>query len=165
MDDASDMIEAAYEEYADAIFRHCYLRLMNREVAKELMQDTFIKAFEYLKKGKDVENLRALLYKIAGNLVIDYVRRAKETSLDQLQEAGFDPTGADDRSLAGRLEDKRVMETLGKLSPESRELIVMRFVSDMKPREIAESLGVSANVVSVRIHRALRELKPHLKAA
>lgn len=165
MQNASELIEAAYEQYADAIFRHCYLRLGNREVAKELMQDTFIKAFQFAGTGKKIDNIRALLYRIAGNLVIDHVRRAKETSLDALQEAGYDPTGSDDRQLAGRLEDQRVMETLRKLDKEDRDIVVMRFVSDMKPREIAEQLGVSANVASVRIHRALQQLKAHLKHA
>ena len=163
MQNASELIEAAYDQYADAIFRHCYLRLNNREVAKELMQDTFLKTFQYVGKGKDVENVRALLYRIANNLIIDYVRRSKETSLDALQEAGFDPTGSDDRQLAGRLDDQRVAETLHKLDKDTRELIVMRFISDMKPREIAEVLGISPNVASVRIHRALQDLKSLLK--
>lgn len=163
MTEPSELIEAAYDQYADAIFRHCYLRLMNREVAKELMQDAFIKAFQYAEKGKTIDNIRALLYRIANNLVIDYVRRSKETSLDALQEAGFDPTGEDDKQLGDRLDDQLVTAALKKISPESRELIVMRFVSDLKPREISELLNLSPNVVSVRIHRALQELKPHLK--
>lgn len=163
MIEPSELIEAAYDQYADAIFRHCYLRLMNREVAKELMQDAFIKAFQYAEKGKTIDNIRALLYRIANNLVIDYVRRSKETSLDALQEAGFDPTGADDKELGDRLDDQLVTAALKKISPENRELIVMRFISDLKPREIAELLDLSPNVVSVRIHRALQELQPHLK--
>ncbi len=163
MTDPSELIEASYDQYADVIFRHCYLRLMNRDLAKDLMQDAFIKAYAYAEKGNVIDNIRALLYRIANNLIIDHVRRSKETSLDALQEAGFDPTGADDKQLGNRLDDQLVTKALKQLSPESRELIVMRFVSDLKPREIAELLDLSPNVVSVRIHRALQELKPHLK--
>src|SRR5437868_4029919 len=84
----------AYDQYADAIFRHCYFRLGNRERSKELMQEAFCKAWEHLSKGKDIEHVQAFLYRIAGNLVIDEIRRIKrrpETSLEHLQEEGFDP--------------------------------------------------------------------------
>lgn len=163
MSDPAALIEDAYEQYADAIFRHCYLRLSNREVGKDLMQETFIKAFQYAGKGQKIDNIRALLYRIANNLIVDYVRKAKESSLDALQEAGFDPTGVDDNTLIARLDEQRIVRELAKLTPDDRKVITMRFIDEMKPQEIAEILGLSANVVSVRIHRALKELKLLLK--
>lgn len=163
MSDHIALIEDAYEQYADAIFRHCYLRLSNREVGKDLMQETFVKAFQYAGKGQKIDNIRALLYRIANNLIVDYVRKAKESSLDALQEAGFDPTGADDKTLIAKLDEQRIVRELGKLTPDDRKVITMRFIDEMKPQEIAEILGLSANVVSVRIHRALKELKLLLK--
>lgn len=165
MSDAAALIESAYDRYADAIFRHCYLRLSNREIGKELMQETFVKAFQYAGKGQKIDNVRALLYRIANNLIVDYVRRAKETSLDALQEAGFDPTGADDDTIIRRLDEQRVIRELAKLSNDDRKMITMRFIDELKPQEIAEILGLSANVASVRIHRALKELKILLKQA
>ena len=43
--------EKAYDLYADAIFRHCYLRVSDRELAKDLMQEAFMKTWEYLASG------------------------------------------------------------------------------------------------------------------
>ncbi len=163
MSNPASLIEEAYNLYADAIFRHCYLRLMRRERAKELMQDAFMKAYLYAQKGAEIENIRALLYRIANNLIVDDVRKAKEASLDALQEAGFDPTGADDKSMASRLDGQQVMATLAHLSEEDRQIVTLRFVDELKPQEIAEILDLTPNVVSVRIHRALKELKTHLK--
>lgn len=163
MTEPSALIEAAYEDYADAIFRHCYLRVSNRDVGKDLMQDTFIKAYQYVKKGAEVENLRALLYKIANNLIIDYFRKSKEASLDALQEAGYDPAGSDGKDFGKTLDEAAIVQTLAKLRPEDRELIVMRYIDDLKPRDIALILNLPANTVSVRIHRAIKELEPHLK--
>lgn len=160
---AEALIEEAYNTYADAIFRHCYYRLLDREKAKELMQETFIKTFEYAKKGQAIENIRALLYRVANNLVVDFVRKNKEVSLDHLMEAGFDPTGSDDDTMKARLEEQRIRTTLHQLDPDDRELIVMRYIDDLKPQEIADMMGLTANVVSVRIHRALKELKSILK--
>lgn len=118
--DPSAAIEAAYEAYADAIFRHCYFRVFNRELGKELMQETFLRVFEYLSKGNTVDNMRAFLYRVANNLIIDNVRRKKELSLDALNEQGFDPPGADEVTVVRGLKEQHIMTTLKKLPTESR---------------------------------------------
>jgi RNA polymerase sigma-70 factor (ECF subfamily) len=157
--DPETAISSAYDQYADAIFRHIAYRLGDRERGKDLMQDTFIRTFEYLKKGTPAQNIRALLYRIANNLIIDEVRRKTSSSLDALQEAGFDPSGSGESEILDALSMADVMTVLLKMPEASRDLIVMRFIDDMKPREIAEMLGLPANTVSVRIHRAMDELK------
>lgn len=162
MQDPTQLIEMAYTEYADAIFRHCYLRVSNRDVGKDIMQDTFIKAYQYAKKGEVIDNVRALLYKIANNLIIDYFRKAKEASLDALSEAGFDPTGDDGRDFGQAIDESIIVRTLHKLRREDRELIVMRYIDNLKPRDIADILNIPPNTVSVRIHRAMKELEPLL---
>ena len=62
----------AYEEYADSIYRHCVVRVSDSERAMELMQETFLRALESLQQGTSIKNMRAFLYKIANNLIIDY---------------------------------------------------------------------------------------------
>lgn len=163
MKDAAEVIATAYDDYADAIFRHCYLRVSDRETGKDIMQETFIKAYQYAQKGSSIENMRALLYTIANNLIVDYFRKAKEVSLDAMHDAGFDPPGADGRSFGNAVDEEVIVDTLKKLRPEDRELIVMRYIDDLKPREISVILNLAPNTVSVRIHRAMKELEPHLK--
>ena len=81
----------AYDEYSDAIFRHCYFRVSDREKAKDLTQDTFTKTWEYVLKNGEVTDLRAFLYKVANNLIIDTYRKKKEDSLDDMMEnSSFD---------------------------------------------------------------------------
>src|SRR3990167_4352630 len=83
----------AYDEFADAIFRHCYFRLSNREKAKDMMQETFMRVWSYMEKGNTIEftKIRPFLYKTASNLIIDEYRRNKhELSLDLLREDGFE---------------------------------------------------------------------------
>ena len=155
----SALIEAAYNEYADAIFRHCYFRLMQRERAKELMQETFLRVFEYVKKGSTVENMRAFLYRIANNLIVDDVRKRKEMSLDALQEEGFDPKGEDGTEYAVKFDHEQLLGILQRIEKDDRELIVMRYVDNLRPKDIAEMLNLSSNVVSVRLHRAMKQLE------
>jgi len=61
----------AYDKYSEAIFRHCYYRVFDRERAKDFVQETFCKTWKYIVDGNDIENIRAFLYKTANNLIID----------------------------------------------------------------------------------------------
>lgn len=151
----------AYEKYADAIFRHCALRLADREAGKELMQDTFIRAWESVGRGTKIENCRAFLYKIANNLIIDVARRRKlrqQDSLETLHESGFDLPDKGP-GPARRTEAALALESMSKLEEPYRNVLVMRFIDGLPPSEIAEILGESQNVVSVRIHRGLKQLE------
>ncbi len=149
----------AYDEFADPIFRHCYFRVFNRERAKDLMQETFTKTWEYLSAGPKVENLRAFLYRVANNLIIDYSRKKKEASLEGMQEEGFDP-GEDTRGqLINFMEAGEVIKLLEKINPKYRQVIQMRYIDELAPKEIAEAIGETEGNVSVRLHRGLKELR------
>lgn len=148
----------AYDKHMDAIFRFCYFKTNNTEVSKDLMQQTFLKTWEYMKKGNDVENIRAFLYKIAGNLVIDWYRKKKEISLDELDEKGYDPS--DLRiNIHKEVEIEWVIKKLDKLEPEEKELIIWRYREDLSPKEIAILRGEKVNAISVKIFRAVEKLK------
>ncbi|HVW66112.1 MAG TPA: RNA polymerase sigma factor [Candidatus Peribacteraceae bacterium] len=149
----------AYDQYADAIFRHCYFRVFDRERGKDLMQEVFMRAWEYLCKGEKVLNMRAFLYRIANNLIVDESRKRKETSLEKLQEEGFDPGKDETPRMHSRIEHSRVIKKLGGLDDHYRDIIIMRYINDLSPSEIAEVTGESANTVSVRIYRGLKQLR------
>jgi RNA polymerase sigma-70 factor (ECF subfamily) len=161
--DPSAALTAAYDQYADAIFRHCYFRVFSRERGKELMQETFLRTWQYMADGKHIDNMRAFLYRIANNLIIDESRKKREASLEALQETGFDPSGEDgNATAASKLEERRILETLSKLDAPYRDVFVMRHIDGLKPAEIATMLGESSNAISVRLHRATEQLRKYL---
>ena len=65
----------AFERFADAIFKHCFFRVSDREVAKDLVQETFSRTWEHIALGKEVRDYRAFLYRIANNLIVDFYRK------------------------------------------------------------------------------------------
>jgi RNA polymerase sigma factor (sigma-70 family) len=151
---------SAYDAYADALYKHCFFRVYSRTRAEELVQDTFMKTWDYLGKGKEIENLRAFLYKTANNLIIDYSRKKREISLEQeLEEKpGWEP--ADDRpTLEHNLLLQQVRDSLKQLPEEARQLLTWRYIDDLDPKDIAEILDVTPNNVSVKLNRALQLLK------
>ncbi|MCF7844754.1 MAG: sigma-70 family RNA polymerase sigma factor [Kiritimatiellales bacterium] len=157
----------AYEEYADAIFRHCAFRVFDRDLGKELMQDAFMKTWEYIAKGNDIDNVRAFLYKTANNLVINYIRRKnlrKVVSLEDMQESGFDIEGASGKEIKESIDAKAVLSVLGTIKEPHRSLLVMRYIDELKPVEIASLIGGTANAISVKLNRAVKYLRssmPH----
>jgi RNA polymerase sigma-70 factor (ECF subfamily) len=152
----------AYDKYSDAIFRHCYFRVFDRERGKDLMQEVFMRAWEYLAKGEKVLNMRAFLYRIANNLIVDESRKKREASLEKLHDEGFDPSVDNTQHMHNRIEHSRVLHSLKDLDASYRDIIIMRYVNDLSPSEIAQVTGESANTVSVRIYRGLKQLRSRL---
>lgn len=151
----------AYEQFAGAIFRHCFFRLnASREEALDLTQETFFHAWRYMSSGREIKNVRAFLYKIATNLIIDRIRKKKSLSLDSLKEIGFDPENVNvPESAEFKTEINQLKFLMKDLKPKDRELLVMRFGEDMSIPEIAVILDESENNISVRLHRAIKKLQ------
>lgn len=148
-----------YDDLSDALFRHSYFRVFERERAKDLVQETFTRTWDYLSRGKQIENMRAFLYRVLNNLIIDESRKHRPFSLDALAEQGFDPGEDPKDKLTDQIQAKEMIRILGRLRSDQRELIVMRYVDGFGPKEIAETLGVRENAVSVRLHRAMNDFR------
>ena len=154
----------AYEAHADAIFRHCYYRVSDRELARDFMQEAYTRTWEYMINGNNPENLRAFIYRVASNLIIDHYRKKKAYSLDALaEEKGFDPSLDETDRIINESDAKRALLLLPKLPESYRTVFVMRYVDGFTPQEIAETTGESENTVSVRIHRAAKKLRSYIE--
>ena len=160
----------AFDEYNDALFRHAFLRISNREKAVDLVHDTYTKVWSYLRSGYEIDNFRTFLYKVLNNLIIDEYRRKKESSLDALLEIdGVDEGSFSELSestaeaLAATIDGKMAFEMLETLPDQYREVIILRFVDQLGPREISELIEETENVVSVRIHRGLKMLRQKIE--
>jgi RNA polymerase sigma-70 factor (ECF subfamily) len=150
----------AYEAHADALFRHVLLRVRDREKAKDIVQDAYSKTWLYIAEGNEIEHIKAFLFRVANNLIIDGARKKKSASLDvMIDEDGFevvDETVVDPSEIQAVREALKLLSELDELY---RAVITMRYMDEMSPKEIADILGVSENVVSVRIHRGIERLR------
>ncbi len=154
------MFLKAYEDYADAIFRHCFFRLrQNRELAKDMTQETFVKTWQYIARGNHIDNIRAFLYRTATNLIIDYARKQKPLSLDELRDEGFEPSYEEEETIALMIDAEQAKKLIDELDEPYRAAIVMRFLDELSPKEIASITGQTPNAVSVRINRALKKVR------
>lgn len=167
VDRVSNVFGDVYEKESDAIFRFCLLRTSDREMALDFTQDTFLRFWNSLMKGKDIQNHRTFLFTIARNIIIDFYRKKKTFSLETMMENAAE--GRSSFALAA-LDNVETSAEAGFLIRKIRELpepysnaVYLRCVEELKPREISEILGESANVISVRISRGLEQLRNMLR--
>lgn len=157
--------EDAYRHFAQGIFRFIYFKVSDYELAKDFTADTFIRFWKKLANGIEIQNNKALLYFIAKGITIDYYRKKKNTktvSLDTIDERllGVIDTAEDKFSIKQELE--QIYIKLKKIKKEYQDVLLLRYVEDLKISEIADVLGKKENAVRVLLHRALRTLKEKL---
>ncbi len=163
----SDAFGCLYELYFTPIFRYIYIRVKDKGVSEDLVQDVFLKIHKsisgFQEKGKDP---LAYFFTIARNTVIDFWRKKKDLIADDPTEV-FDKLkdeSANPIAFVERLEtEKAVYQAIGKLSDDRQDVIILKFIEGFSNREIAKIIGKSEESVRQLQCRALKNLRNHLK--
>jgi RNA polymerase sigma-70 factor, ECF subfamily len=158
-DQKQEQFIKSYNDHIDAIFRYILFRVYERQRAHELTQEVFTKVWKVLVDGKDIENFRAFLYKVAYHQVVDESRKKKEHSLESLMETGFQVSGSGEKELQDMSDVGILIEKIESMGEKYRDILLMRYVDDLPVGDIATALELSENVVSVRIHRGIKQLR------
>jgi RNA polymerase sigma-70 factor, ECF subfamily len=136
------------------------VRTRDRDLARDLTQETLIAVLQACRKGqvRDLERVSGFVCGVARNIINNHKRRSlkhPETALDD--EAAI-AAPANDGDHDG-LERRRVMtRALGTLSPTDRQVLLLTLVEGLKPGQIALRIGVSADVARTRKSRALKRI-------
>jgi len=112
-------------------------------------------------KGGKIDLMKAFLYHVLNNLIVDEYRKQKykTTSLDVLLEKGFEPKAGDYKELYDMLDGKEGLFLIQSMSEKYRKIMKMRYIQDLSLKEISLITGQSKNTMAVRLHRGLQELK------
>jgi RNA polymerase sigma-70 factor (ECF subfamily) len=156
------LLTLAHQDYRKQLKRYALSKVSNPQLAEDLVQDTFLRAWNYLLKGGKVDTMKSFLYQILHRLIIDEYRRGKRTSsLDDLVEKGFEPAREDGEfeHISNVLDGKATMLLIQKLPDRYRKVLGMRYVQNLTIEEMAARIGQSKNTVAVQIHRGLVKLK------
>ena len=155
----------AVEQEGDSLYRHSLIRVSDRETAFDLVQDTYMKSWEYISRGKDISNMRAFLFRVLNNSIIDYYRKKKSYSLESMVdeetplEVFADLQDHSFESWANQHDGAQIVSWIADLPDMYKQALTLRFVEGFSPKEISEMIEESENVVSVRIHRGLQKLR------
>lgn len=155
-----------YDENVKDIHRFVYFKIGSREEADDLTSMIFLKAWNHIqnKTLEDAKTLRALLYKIARNAIVDYYRETGNkvtASLDDEENRieVIDESENPQERLDRAADLELIKAKLPLLKEEYREIIIMKFINDLSLEEIAEVSEKSKGNVRVLLHRALNALR------
>lgn len=145
------------EIYEKEIITYCYYIIRDKEEAKDLAQEAFLKAFLNLKSLRNEEDFKYWLLRIARNGCFKKMLRTKiEKKLIEKEEEKttsiIDELIEDDRK-------NKIMNALNKLNAKDKEIIILRDIQDFSYDEISKILKISMSSVKVRLFRARKNLK------
>jgi RNA polymerase sigma-70 factor, ECF subfamily len=147
-----------YDLYADRIRKFLFFKLPRKEDAEDLLHETFLRAWEYMTSSL-VEDVGALLFRIARNLIADFYRKKKPEALTEALEASLSDSTNLEHATDTQLESERALEVLKGMKDEYQEVLAMRYLSEMEIDEIAMALTKTPNNIRVLLHRAKAAMK------
>jgi RNA polymerase sigma-70 factor (ECF subfamily) len=154
------ILTTAHQDYEKGLNVHAFFKIHNHMISEDLVQDTFVKTWRYLVRGGKIDIMKAFLYHVLNNLIIDQYRKHKTTSLDDLLEKGFEPKAEDSASrLVNLLDGKAALVLIQRLPKIYQKVMRMRFTQDLSLKEISLITGQTKNTIAVQIHRGLEKLK------
>lgn len=148
-----------YERYIDKIYKFVYLKTSNKELAEDIVSDVFISALNNINSFKFDENsnVKAWLYRIANNKVIDFYRTNKnyEEIWDYLEMSIKTDIWA---NIDNKTKLEEVVSYLQDIKKEHREIVLYRIWEDLSYREISEITGKSVDNCKKVVSRTLKNI-------
>ena len=162
-----DAFRYIVERYKNPLFGTAVVMSHNRTVAEEHVQDAFLSAWRGIRTFERGRPLKPWLMRILVNTVLASRRRRALTTVPIENDEGDTlPLEApnDDLELVETSDEREaVRAALAQLSPEHRQVLVLRYFADLTVPQVAESAGVREGTVKSRLHRGLRQLRALLE--
>lgn len=164
--DVSALIASFRENYQD-LLRFLTRRTGNAERAADVAQDTYVRLAAIPPTNLDIQNPRAFVYRVAGNLAIDTMRRegriAADLTLLEAAETVPDTAPSPEASVLARERLRMLEAALDELPSKPRLALLLSRVEGRSFVEIARQLGVSESMVAKYIAQALRHCRDRLR--
>lgn len=149
----------AHKDFGKGLNSHAFFKTHDHMIGEDLVQDTFLKTWKYLVKGGKIDVMKAFLYHVLNNLIIDEYRKHKTSSLDVLVEKGFEPSTGVPERMFNVLDGKAAQLLIPRLPEKYQKIMRMRYVQDLSLKEMSLITGQSQNAMAVQVHRGLEKLK------
>ena len=169
--------EAAFgtlvEKYQKSVHALVWRKIGDYHYAEDIMQDAFLQAYKKLSTLKNPNQFAGWLYVIANRLCIDWARKQKSIRKQKPEMQSLEDTRPEDieeSSYTHHISEQGVTESaeycqelaqrlLEKLPENERMVVTLFYLDEMSTKEIGKFLGVSANTIASRLHRARKRLQ------
>lgn len=152
-----EAFEKLVELYKNRAFSLAFVRLRNREDARDIMQEVFIRIYYNLKRFDANKNFFSWFYKIEMNLLKNYYRHKKRIKENSSEERDEDFEFWVNDSIS--MEEKMTLwNAIEKLRDEEKDIVLLRYFENLDDSKIAETLGISPQNVRVKLFRIKQKL-------
>jgi len=155
----NDIFNLIYKNYFHKVFFKCFSLTKDRNVAKELTQEIFIKVFIHLKEFKGISSFSTWLYSITYNHCIEYLRKNRHIyHIDCNADIELsDIVDEEDEIIENKTNEEKELEKIYKildmLNPEEKALILMKYQDNLPIKEIEKILKLSESAIKMRLKR------------
>jgi RNA polymerase sigma-70 factor (ECF subfamily) len=150
-----------FARYQLRLYRYLLRLTRDRAAADDVFQQTWLNVVRHIGRYNPRRSFDTWLFAIAHNAAMDWLKRRRDDSLEQIPEPPREGRDALERLLAAERAEL-VARGLDSLPPEYRETLTLRFEEDMKLEEIAEVVGAPLPTVKSRLRRGLERLRERL---
>ena len=157
------------EEYKNPIYNLAYRMTSNSQDAEDIAQEIFLRSFRELHRYDTNRSFFTWLYTISLNLIRNHLKKTDRktdfrnmetlSDISALDKKKVVSSEADDLNESRRERENQLEICLQKLSPELRELLVLRFYQNLSFEVISEITGLSQSAVKMRVYRGLAALR------
>lgn len=156
--------------YVDDIYRFIYFKVSDSEEARDLTSTVFLKTWNHIQENnlKDFKTLRALIYTVARNTVIDYYRKNFKYNNITIDDADKEIQIVDEKIKISEKAEinsdyEAVKKNLEKIKSEYREVVILHYINELSIAEIARVIDKSKGNVRVILSRGLKSLRDEME--
>ena len=154
----SKALAQVYDLYSPELYRYADRLLGDPSLAEDCVADTFSRFLKVLNAGRGPQDhLRAYLYRIAHNLIVDHYRRAPD--IVELKETHPDIDNTPEQEADLRMRQTQMRKAIQQLTPDQQQVIAFKYLQGWKNEEIAQALDKPVGAVKSLQHRALASLQ------
>jgi len=157
---SEDELAGLYREYYDKIARYACVHIGNRADAEDIAGEVFLKAIESLKSyEKRGIPMQAWLFKIAHNLVVDYLRKMSKRKTVDIDNITIRSDDRPETIAEVNIEIERTKKAMQQLTRDQREVLSLRFFGELTSKETASLMGKSDGSVREMQRAAISRLR------
>lgn len=170
-------LSSLVNRYSKKIYNLAYHMLGNMQDAEDVMQETFLQVYQHLKDFRGDSNVYTWIYKIAFNTCLRFKKEKERAYLESLEEkldyyqdkfplfqSDLQNTPEDTvimNELTGIIRKECHQVVMHRLPEKQKQVFIMKVILDLSYQEIVEILGITENVIKIKLHRARVNLLSH----
>ena len=154
-------LAAVYQEFSQGIFAYCLKILADRQLAQDVVQETFLKVRQHAQSIQSNESFKSWIFRIARNEALMQLR--KRRSNGQIEDGSVWSEETPHQQFVALERTEIVNRLLDSLKHEYREALVLLVYENMSYNEIAAATGATESSVNSRIFRARKEMIEKMK--